>query len=95
MSVQIPVLNKSSYFEVPITVQFGYIEDDGEFVMEYCNHAGAEPETYYNEYPNLHGPDLVSLEKIETCDKCPAWRPVYSDTDDDYFYGETRWQYDY
>lgn len=94
MSAHIPVKNVIGW-EQPITVQWGYTDTDGEFIVDECNHAGATVQTHYNEYPNLSGQDLTSIDELEVCDKCPAWRPVYSDTDDDYFYGEVSWQYDY
>lgn len=47
-----------------ITVQSGYTEDDGEFVVEDCNHAGAEEQELWGGYDDDN--DYMVL----VCDKC-------------------------
>lgn len=40
----IKVIQYSPFWDEEITVMSGYHEEDGEFVLEYCNHAGATVE---------------------------------------------------
>lgn len=58
-----------------ITVQVGYTED-GEFVVEECNHAGAEyqPTVGYTWWDDAHTmvPDGDGPEVL-VCDKCNMW----------------------
>lgn len=56
-----------------ITVQSGYTEN-GEFIVEECNHAGADAEKETTEYIDHEGNLLTSqTEEILTCDKCGAY----------------------
>jgi hypothetical protein len=61
--------------EEPITVQSGYWED-GEFVLEECNHAGYIVERVESEHVNPRGQDMVWYTTTHYCDKenCGAYR---------------------
>lgn len=59
--MQIAVVNRG--MEQPVTVQSGYFElNGGEFVVDECNHAGAE----YQVDDFGHIGELI-------CDKCHKW----------------------
>lgn len=79
--------------ESPVTVQLGYSED-GEFIMEQCNHAGAYEEEmdFGGLYPDSVG-DLDWKDDMRTvlvCDRCD-WVDEeygmrdYDDYDRDYY----------
>lgn len=88
MITHIPVRTSFSWMAEPITVQFGYKDEDGHFEVEDCNHAGSYTEVETSEYPNPNGADFIETHEIEYCDKCPAWRVVVDSPN----YSE--WQYE-
>lgn len=61
MPVHIPV--KQIYSRYDISVQFGYMED-GEFVLEECNHNGCEQEEFYDTFG-----EGEQLMRVLVCDK--------------------------
>lgn len=64
---------KQESVELPITIQFGYREN-GEFIMESCNHAGAEVieavDLVWDHDAHTYAP-TGSCETL-ACDKCNA-----------------------
>lgn len=56
------------------SVQTGYETEDGEFVLEDCDHLMSEIITQHDDIPNPDGQDTTITRKIETCLRCPAWR---------------------
>lgn len=63
--IHIRVIQQSPYWDQEITVVSGYLED-GEFIVEHCNHAGAEEITLTaNEFTVWEREEMVRV-----CDKC-------------------------
>ena len=60
----------------PITVQWGFKDEDGDFVLEGCNHAGATTEYEPREYR-----DMVWQDQIMVCDKCDDWLLINEEED--------------
>ena len=54
----------TTMWEQPVTVQTGFLEDDGSFQMEECNHAGATEESDEIEWSVLNRREYYML-----CDK--------------------------
>jgi len=61
----------------PVTVQSGYYNTD-EFVVDWCDHAGAELE----EVTNHAGLESEYYEQVYFCDKCGAWLSEVDDGQD-------------
>lgn len=62
---KIRVFEYAPFWDVEITVVSGYMED-GEFVIEYCNHAGAE-EVEMTAYEHTA---YEREEMVKVCNKC-------------------------
>jgi hypothetical protein len=75
LAMQISVLQKG--YTEPVTTQRGYFED-GEFILEECDHAGAQIQEFtantWWEDAHMYVPD-GSVEYLQ-CDK-PNWLAVY------------------
>lgn len=67
MTIQV----KTSYeYAEPVTVQVGYTED-GEFILDECDHAGATEEMLDYGYASYEKCDWVDDEmNTLVCDKC-------------------------
>lgn len=64
--VRIHVIQQSPFWDEEITVVSGYQDEDGEFIVEHCNHAGAiEVELTAYEYTAFEHEEMVKV-----CDKC-------------------------
>jgi uncharacterized membrane protein YcaP (DUF421 family) len=55
------------FWDKPVTVQSGYMED-GEFILENCNHAGATEE-WLTQDAGLDGEHEVKTLVCNKCDK--------------------------
>lgn len=74
MSHPIPVKTSSYPIAEDITVQLGYVEN-GEFILEECNHAGAEVEQQTSISWNYSREDIDEYdEDVLVCDKCGAYK---------------------
>jgi len=62
----IRVIQLSPFWDEEITVVSGYYEEDGEFIVEDCNHAGAKEEQLTaHEFTAFETEEMVRV-----CDKC-------------------------
>lgn len=71
----IAVVDRNPIFGLPVTVQLGYM-DDNQFVLEHCDHAGAEEEQL--DYGRGEDSDLRT-EVV--CNKCGMF---YNDLDNEW-----------
>ncbi len=83
--MKINVIHKDfGYFsEVPITVQRFEPDWDGDMELVWCNHAGAESETFEKMVPRIDQPDIVWEDSILVCLKCGAFQRSYERTWED------------
>lgn len=72
MTIEV-IHNEFRNWETPVSVQLGYWED-GEFIVEECNHASTEVKDYTFD----QGGSFEHSSQVEVCTKnnCQAWRII-------------------
>lgn len=72
--MKIEVLNRSLW-DYRVCIKLGH-QEDGEFVLDSCNHANTYTEEYPVDYPNPHGRDITRRAVYEICNGCGACREI-------------------